>query len=144
MKRWLFLTSYLVLAVALTTFLDRPVTTFLSHSVAAVLISVIVGCWLFALWRLFRSTPISKREKFVAWLSAAAFTCGLLAVFKVGFYVYGPSWLTIFAWHGFWLTLAFAFALSARLVAPRQSFPPHTPFTVQSESPSHVTTANDA
>jgi hypothetical protein len=120
------------------------VTTFLSHSVAVVLISVIVACWVFVLWRLFRSTPISKREKVVAWLSAAAFTCGLLAIFKVGFYVYGASLLTVFAWHAFWLTLAFAFALAARLAAPSQSFPPHTPFTVQSESPNHVTTADDA
>jgi hypothetical protein len=138
MWRWIFLVSYLALGIALNTFVDDPVATFLPRSVALVLIVVVLASWVVLFWWLFRSTPMSSREKGVAWLYAAAAMCGLLAILWVGHF------LTSLTWSSFWLVLAFAFALAARLLTPRLSFPTRTPFTLETELPSHVTTPDDA
>jgi MFS family permease len=143
MRRRIFLVSLCVLTLALSTFVDDPVARYLPRSVAVVLAAAVVTGWAIVLWRLFRSTPMSKREKTVAWLSAAGMVCGLIGVFQVGHFTW-LGLLTNLAWHGVWLSLCVAFVIAARLVAPKRSYPTSTSFTVESESPSHVTTANDA
>ena len=143
MQRSIFLVLTCVLALALASFVNDSVTTHFPRSIAFVLIAVIVAGWVVVLWRLLRSTPMSNRAKAVAWLGAAALICSVLSLFNVGLSTW-PGFLTSLAWRGFWLTLAFMFVVAARLVVPKQSFPARTPFTIESESPSHVTSADDA
>jgi len=140
MKRWLFIASYMLLTAALASFLDAPSVAILSRNHAVIFAVVIVASWVLVLWRLFRSTAMSRREKAVAWLCAIALFCGLLSIRRVWFYLYHPSFLTLLEWHGIWLLLALMFMVIARLVSGKYALPTSTPCTVESEAPDHVIT----
>ena len=110
--------------------------------IAIFLIVAIVTGWTVALWRFFRSTRMSNREKAAAWLGVGAFVCFMLGISDYQ-YLHWRNFAAHLAWHGVWLALSLAFILALRFVVPKDTFPASTPFTVESESPSHVIRADD-
>jgi hypothetical protein len=142
-RREFVLASFSLLALAFATFLDDSTSAVLSRPIALSLITLVLGIWALVLWRFFRSTSMSRREKLAAWLTFGFLVCGLLATRVASRYVHELDWLSDLEWSAFWLSLALGFAVLVRLVAPKPAFP-NTHYTVESETPDHVTTIDHA
>ena len=139
MRRFFVSTSFLLLTSVITTFLDDPATAIVPRKVAILLISSIVGCWVFGTWLFFRSAPMSKREVVASFLVVGFVICALLGTDEVISLAHGKTtWLATFAWHLGWIGLAAAFLVTMHFLIPERPIPEQTPYTVESESPDHV------
>jgi hypothetical protein len=136
-RRKLVFTSFTLLTLAFATFLDDPITAILPRGFAVSIIVLVLGVWAIVFSRFFGSTSMSRRQKVVGWLAMGMLFCAILATDQASPYVHRTGWELDLSWHAFWLILALAFALAARLFAPKTSLP-DTHFSVESESPDHV------
>ena len=142
-KREFVLASFSLLTLAFATFLDDSASAVLSRPTALSLMALVPGIWALVLWRFFRSTSMSRRERLAAWLTFGFVVCGVLATRVASRYVRGLDWLSDLEWSAFWLSFALGFALLVRLVVPKSTFP-DAHYTVESETPDHVTTIDRA
>jgi len=138
MRRFIFLGSLALFALAATSLLATPTAALMSRGVATLLIALVLCVYTLVLWRFFRTTSMSKREKVIAWLSVGFVICAWLGVQGVGILAYPIGFSVALAWHAFWLALASLFVALARLVAHKRAAPRPPSYTVASEAPDHV------
>ncbi len=143
MRRWLLFFSALLLLEALPS-VFRPSSALFPRGIGiAIAVTIVLG-WLLCIAILFRHEKFGRREQLAGWLFVAAGICLFGPRFVFNYFTLGhwpPWWYYVVVWPSISIGLTLLFAFIASRFMPSTFYWRRESFSVETEAPDHVTTA---